>query len=267
LLLNAVYWGPAFGHFLSYGGLFPYRHNLLSPWGAFSGTLERPLMPGLRPLILDFDARLILSLLGCLAGAALLMKGLGWACSAGPAGAILLFTAWQVPFMLIAPEIHDRYILMLLPGALALAAWEAPQTRWTWIPAVLCVLLIGACSVCLMHDWLAWNRARWDLGNRALSRRIQPQDIEGGFEWDGWHGNVTRDKNPGERQGLALEFLHSWFPHITGRYALSFSELPDSVTVDSEPYTLWLKPGVHRLFLLEYRPEPYTKPASTRGGH
>jgi len=47
-------------------------------------------------------------------------------------------------------------------------------------------------SVGLMHDWLAWNAARWELGRQALAQGIATTDIEGGFEWDGWYACADR---------------------------------------------------------------------------
>jgi hypothetical protein len=237
---------------LSYGGHFPYRHNLLSPWGAFAGPIHEPLFPGNRPVILINDARLAITIFGCLAGALLLTKSLSHLGSGLRAGPVFWFTAWQVPFILIALEIHDRYMLLLLPGALALAAFGNHASEWTWRLGIAAVVVIGAISVCLMHDWLAWNSARWALGRRAVANGISPEDIEGGFEWDGWYKNDSKPVLP--RQGLALDFLHGWFPAVTGQYALSFSELPNTVIVDLQPYSLWLKPGPHHFFLLQYHP-------------
>jgi hypothetical protein len=257
LLLNALYWGPALGHELAYGGHFPYRHNLLSPWGAFAGPLHpvnAPLFQGIRPIILTAGIRLTITLIGCVAGALLLTKSLSRFVGGFHAGPILWFTAWQVPFILIALEIHDRYLLMLLPGALVLAAYGNHASKLTWRLAIAAVIGTGAISACLMHDWLAWNSARWSLGRHAVEQGAKPEEIEGGFEWDGWHRDGSQGKPAVPLQGLALESLHRWFPTVTGKYALSFSELPNSVIVASEPYSLWLKPGPHHFFLLRYQP-------------
>jgi hypothetical protein len=113
-----------------------------------------------------------------------------------------------------------------------------------------------------MHDWLAWNVARWDLGRRAIARGIAATDIEGGFEWDGWHASrvfLLPDEPPATRsllqdRGSMLLFRHLLFPELTGRYAISFSEIPGTMTVDSEPYRLWLAPGPRRLWLLACHP-------------
>jgi hypothetical protein len=132
------------------------------------------------------------------------------------------------------------------------------------------VAAMGLASTALMHDWLSWNTALWDLGRRAVSRSIDPLAIEGGMEWDGWH-QATRQppqrrhwrdvfsplairQKAGPVKGLTLEATRVWFPQVSGRFALSFSPRKDAVGIDSEPYRLWLLPGDHRIYLLRYVP-------------
>ena len=107
-----------------------------------------------------------------------------------------------------------------------------------------------------MHDWLAWNSARWALGRRAVNEKgINPHDIEGGFEWNGWYAPVPRHRDmPPPPNGLILAFTHDYFPQVRGRFALSYSEIPGTVVVDSEPYEEWLRPGQKRFLLIERAP-------------
>src|SRR5262249_7098435 len=152
------------------------------------------------------------------------------------------------PFLLIVPYIYDRYLLFLLPGALALAASTlkeggAPRRRWL-LSGLAALTVFALVSVGLMHDWLSWNAARWELGRRAAARHINPLDIEGGVEWDGWFAPVADDSTPPRTSRWpVLPFTKDWFPSITGHYALSFSEIRGTRRVDAEPYSLWLPPG------------------------
>jgi hypothetical protein len=254
LLAFAGYW-RAFGEYLPFGGLFPYASNLLTPYGAFQYVY-----PGERPIVLGEVVRAILTALGCLAGAVWIVSACARGKERGGLGdPLLLFACLQIPLILLVP-LFDRYFLFLLPAALALAVDNRPipMRRLLWCVGLLAVL--GAASVCLMHDWLSWNSARWELGRRGVRvDHIDPLDIEGGFEWDGWHslrgGSAHRTDTAVH---LMLPATYQWFPQIRGRYALSFSpsarsDLPSSATkvVDSEPYTLWLLPGEHRFYLLE----------------
>jgi hypothetical protein len=104
-----------------------------------------------------------------------------------------------------------------------------------------------------MHDWLSWNSARWELGREAVHAGIDPRDIEGGYEWNGWHGP---DRLPPWNGGLSdagldLTFTKNNFWWVTGKYALAFSQQPGTVERDARPYALWLSPGSHRFLLLQ----------------
>jgi hypothetical protein len=167
---------------------------------------------------------------------------------------LALFTLLQIPLLLISPALYDRYFVVLLPGALAVAA-AGPVSRWRWWAAVGMVGLMGLVSFALLHDLFAWNAARWEVGRRALARGLAPTDIEGGFEWDGWYAETAAvQEKPRPPRGLTLEVNRRFFDHLTGRYALSYSPLPGTRTLDAEPYRLWLIPGEFSFYLVEMDP-------------
>jgi hypothetical protein len=167
----------------------------------------------------------------------------------------------------------DRYFLVLLPGAFRLAVADSGRSRLRWAPGVVTVTLMAAVSLAAHHDWLAGNIARWELGNRALAAGVAVTDLEGGLEWNGWHfGHGKPVGAPAAPDaaapGLPPHCLTLWFsrqhwPQITGRYALSFSEIEGTITVDREPYRRWLPPGRHEFFLIKCLHAP-DHPSGTR---
>jgi Dolichyl-phosphate-mannose-protein mannosyltransferase len=258
LTCAAYWWALSVLHpsdpYLAYGGSFPYCTGVLGPWGAFSKWL----VMGERELVLNEGTRAIVSVLGCFAGAWLLDRLLDklyrhdfWS------DPILLLGALQIPLVMMLGNLFDRYVLFFLPAALYVAAEKPSNSRSRLLPAMALLLGFGLVSVGLMHDWLAWNSARWALGRRAVHERgIDPKDIEGGFEWNGWHAPAPRRLDTASPQaGLVLKFTQDYFPHVTGRYALSFSEMPGTVVVDSEPYPEWLSPGQKRFLLIQPAPK------------
>lgn len=249
MLLSALYWGHwgSLNEYLPFGGLFPYLTNLLTPFGAYQFVY-----PGDRPIVLGEKTRLLLTVAGCVGGAALLVR-LGGRLRHGILHSpLLLFSLFQVPLILLLP-LFDRYLLFLVPGALLVAALGPPESRVDRWTALALLVLLAASSIALMHDWLAWNSARWALGHRAMDvHHIRAQDIEGGFEWDGWYterGGPARTDAP----RLSIPVYYQWFPEISGRYALSFSPLADADVLDREPYRLWLLPGQRWFYLLRAR--------------
>jgi hypothetical protein len=259
MLLGAGYW-LLWGAYLPYGGLFPYSENMLTPWGAFAGSKFTGLLAvGERPLLLDTTWRAVLSLLGCLAGAGMLARIFQPGLPQAGKQPLLWFTVFQIPFLVLVTDFYDRYLLFLIPGTLALAAVPAPaevrsskrKTFFGWGTALATMVV----SLGLMHDWLAWNAARWELGRRAVASGINRLEIEGGVEWDGWHvASENRSGSSRQSHYPVLPFTREWFPAIKGRYALSFSELKGARRVDSEPYVLWLLPGPRQFYLLELPP-------------
>jgi hypothetical protein len=262
MLAFAGYW-YLYGVYLPYGGLFPYTDNMLTPHGAFAGPRLSGglLVVGERSVVIGIAGRVALTLLGCVAGAMLVMRGLYNWHPVKKFSPLLLFTLLQLPFLLIIPGIYDRYLLFFLPGALFLAAppreeASEPVQGWRLLSSFAALLLVGMVSLALMHDWLAWNAARWQLGRRALQQRhINPRHIEGGVEWDGWYTAVAeKPERPSPLRWPVLPFTREWFPSITGRYCLSFSPLKGARRVDAQPYTLWLYPRPCQFYLLELPP-------------
>ena len=114
------------------------------------------------------------------------------------------------------------------------------------------LLASGAASVALMHDWLTWQGARWELGRWAVDQGIAANAIEGGFEWDGDHTDRTNPSGSiirAQDRHFHVSALGSKFP-ITGEYGLSSTIYQGAEVVASRPYTLWLAPGHHTMYLL-----------------
>jgi len=45
---------------------------------------------------------------------------------------------------------------------------------------------IGMISIAMVHDYLSWNRARWEaLSDLVVKQGITPNRIDGGFEFNG----------------------------------------------------------------------------------
>jgi len=126
---------------------------------------------------------------------------------------VLAVTAFEVIFSHREEGgIFDRHILTVaLPGLLLAAglgrdtairgmrqAGAAPSTARSTarpgqgFPAALAVLAVLAWfSVSATHDYMAWNRLRWQLGNDLLGQGVDPLTVSGGFEFNAWHNYDT----------------------------------------------------------------------------
>lgn len=239
---------------LPYGSSFPYCTGMLSPWGTYSDGL----MVGQREILLKQPIRIAISILGCVGGAAILTALVAAVRAGKSPGLLLLFTTFQFLFLLALPSMMDRYLEVLFPGAVYLVVMRYSASKSGWLPGMAVAAVYGFMSVALFHDWLSWNTARWELGRQAIAtKRVQPDEIEGGFEWNGWYASAdpnwsklvpTPNYQFNNEPGLTLPFSRCYFPQVRGRFALAFTQPDNSVVVASLPYTLWL-PGGHKNFL------------------
>ncbi len=165
----------------------------------------------------------------------------------------------------------DRYLVFFLPlgtAILSIAAGEegdARRPRRLLPVAFALAAAMGLASVALTHDYLAWNRARWEA-LRALMRDegIPAARIDGGFEFNGWHfGNrfeTCAPDSPKRGRPEAIDgddFLCLW---AEGRrnapYAVGFVPEPGAGVVRETPFRRWLPPRKDRVvvFRRPYQP-------------
>jgi hypothetical protein len=247
---------------LAYERLYPYCYGMVSPYGTFAGDV----VAGGREILLTRLWRTLLTILGCV-GAAQILAALVQLIRAGKfPGGLLWFTLLQFFIVFTLPAVADRYFEVLFPGAIFLVVTRCfPPAPGRTGGVALAVGLYALISIALMHDWLAWNAARWELGRQLIATRVvQPEDIEGGFEWNGWFtcpgpgrpqvlaapGRPNRDDG-----ALLLPFTRHYFPDVIGEFALAFTPLPNSMVVASQPYSRWLPPATKTFFLVQQTPQ------------
>jgi 4-amino-4-deoxy-L-arabinose transferase-like glycosyltransferase len=244
MAIAALYWA-GMPHLLSEGGKFPYWDGILTQWGVYSGvTVE-----GTRPVLMGEPVRWAVSVVGCLAGAWLLVRAYrNWRLDDGT-GALVLMALLQLPLILARDKFFDRYLLLLLPAALALVSPAQRPSGRRLLTGGLALVLMWGFSIAIVHDWLAWNSALWTLGNRTVRQGTDAWDIEGGFEWDAAHAPENPWQHFPDKPGFQLPMTKGHFPHVRGRVAIAFSA--DSYPVlDQERYIRWLPPGACAMYLI-----------------
>ena len=88
----------------------------------------------------------------------------------------------------------DRYLLPLYPFTLILVSLfigeksDLDLVGWPGKALILFLITLFAYfSIASTHDYLAWNRARWQALNDLTSvQKISPKLIDGGYEFNGW---------------------------------------------------------------------------------
>ncbi len=111
-----------------------------------------------------------------------------------------------VPFEIVFSHLQegglfDRHILIaalpfgIVLGLLASEYAQKERNRKAGIPVLsaagIAIAALGVFSVAATHDYMEWNRIRWDMGRSLLERGVSPLSIAGGFEFNAWHNYDT----------------------------------------------------------------------------
>jgi len=97
------------------------------------------------------------------------------------------------------------------------------------------VLLMAVFSVCAVHDYVSWNRARWALTDKVISEGMDVNNIDGGVEYMTWY---HFDENVSE-----------WWKEVEPKYQIVFKADTESLVVDKISYSRWL-PGKGQIYLV-----------------
>jgi hypothetical protein len=141
-------------------------------------------------------------------------------------------------FLLVNEYIFDRYILLLTLLIILMLAVSLKDNfgilNKKWYALSLIILLpIVVFTVSASHDYLAWNRARWDALNFLTGRlKISPGEIDGGYEFNGlrnYSDNYSAQKNK------------SWWWVYDDKYLVTMNPVTGYQYFFEVPYYSWIK--------------------------
>ena len=132
----------------------------------------------------------------------------------------------------------DRYFMPLVPlFGLALLPTNAGRAapRWTWLIAALPLVLLAAYGVAGTHDYLAWNRARWEALQQLQRDGVEARHIDGGLEFNAPLFYVEGTSTGGGGR--------SWWWVADDEYMVTMGPVPGFDVERRVPYSRWLPPG------------------------
>ena len=146
---------------------------------------------------------------------------------------LLLYGAVYI-FMLLPIRTFDRYAVGLLPVIALLLAEVLRRFSWSKGAFIAVLAVFVAYALVGTHNYLAWNDARWQLGRRLLATGTPVEQIEGGYEWNGWFLYLKT------RQSPLGSFTPEWAPWYVKElspghgmeYIIAFSPLGGYRVVD-----------------------------------
>jgi hypothetical protein len=162
----------------------------------------------------------------------------------------------------------DRYVLSMLPMLIVVmslgqksVSYPADSRKWRWPVAASVFSVWGFLTVAATHDYLAWNRVRWEALDRLINEsHVSHADIHGGFEFNGWFfAQRLEECNPDHQRGSSADASWTDFTCLLRRDTALYLVSPhrrDGFTTEKQ-YTFprWLPPREQTLYVLR-RVEP-----------
>jgi hypothetical protein len=150
--------------------------------------------------------------------------------------------------LVIASGRFDRYLLPLLPLSMVAVFLSTRDIvkknvgdKITSL-VVIIVLIYGAFTIGATHDYLAWNRSRWQALNDLMKEsRILPNNIDGGYEFNGWHLYDPKYKGSPDKSVWWVD---------NDDYIISFGPLDGYEAVKQYPFRKWLFFDQGNIFVL-----------------
>jgi hypothetical protein len=171
-------------------------------------------------------------------------------------GIIYLLPVLIIPFTLC----YDRYVIPSIPFLAAgivgvsaqFAGTSSGHAKSLRLAAFALLAAFGLFAISGTRDYLAWNRVRWEaLQNLMLNDHVDPEDIDGGFEFNCLYFFEPRYL-PDEK--VVKEFLtrpgrSPWWVH-RDTYQIGFGGVPGYTIFKEYTYQHWLPPHVQKVVVL-----------------
>jgi hypothetical protein len=148
----------------------------------------------------------------------------------------VFYVVYLTPFLIVG--VYDRYLLPLFPIAIVFLgtnSQKVPQKMYQYFAFGFLGLLTWF-SVAATHDYLSWNRTRWNALHELVDSGIPKSHINGGVEYVTWN--------------FFSEEKEKWWESVTPIYKLVFKPNKDEQVIKEYSYSRWL-PGDGVIYLVE----------------
>jgi hypothetical protein len=121
-----------------------------------------------------------------------------------------------------------------------------PVNRLCSFLVVVLLLVYGIFSVAATHDYLSWNRSRWEaLRYLTEEAHISSHNIDGGFEFNGWY-----EPDPAYRRKIEKNWSWLFRKFEYTDYVVSFEPKAGFKEIKRYPYRRWIPYGEGNIYIL-----------------
>jgi 4-amino-4-deoxy-L-arabinose transferase-like glycosyltransferase len=262
LLLGVLFAGLVYAVVLADGAALPHFGSSLQPFGLGPLTLSDTYLRGINTPFVPGAAAVwaVLTVLSCgavaVVGAAVLRIALQFAREVRrsdrwgrhwPAALMLSLVACYMAALLALGSftyVFDRYlVVVVLPLCVLLfLGFPSGEARPGMVAgAGVAVACFAVFSVLATHDWLAWNRARWQAASYLAGQGVPPEKIDGGYEFNGTYLY---------RPGFRPEGGRSWWWVEDDEYLIASGPVPGYQALQSFDFPHWLWPDDYHVLVL-----------------
>ncbi|MCC6490781.1 MAG: hypothetical protein IT364_25060, partial [Candidatus Hydrogenedentes bacterium] len=136
---------------------------------------------------------------------------------------------------------YDRYLVpALIPLALVVARSLPPPRRvGLFRPVAFACTLYFVFSVMCLHDYMTWNRARWQAIERLRTEfHAKDTQIDAGYEFNGMYTSETFMEESGTKS-FHIQGEKGWWV-IGSKFRVAMSPLEGYRVIGEVPYDPWL---------------------------
>lgn len=256
--------------FTAQGRKMPYIPQFVG-----AGGLGSPDVPGSRMRLIEwpqtYTILTIAAVIGAIVASLMICRQIVPALSSerAAAGLVGMVVLWQVVGVL-PPSFHyirksgslDRYLLPLIPLAIALLLWSLRDVRVFQPVAWAIIACLAVISTAGTRDYLVYMEAVWSMARTANEAGVPNTKLDAGAGWDGYH-LYTDMVDDGVTKSIAPRgspwWLYFYAKNSDASYVVSTNpdKYPGYVVVKQVEYDQWLEDDSVYVYLLRAKDAPW----------
>jgi len=157
-----------------------------------------------------------------------------------------IFILYFLPIIIIG--YYDRYLILfpvvIMALIIRLFPLPANKRRMTLaVPVLFTLIFYGGFTVSATHDYMSWNRARWQaLDFLTEELGISPRSIDGGFEFNGLN---LYDPDYVQKENKSYWWIED------DEFVVSFGPIIGYKEINRFPFKRWLPPETAYVHILK----------------